>query len=31
MGKGINEWFKICMGDGVKNKLMVTQVKAIGQ
>jgi hypothetical protein len=31
MGRRINEWFEICMGIGMKNKLMMMQVKTIGQ
>jgi hypothetical protein len=29
IGEKNNEWFMVCMGDGVKNRLVTTQVKTI--
>jgi hypothetical protein len=31
IGKGTNEWFVVCMGDGVKDRFVVAHDKTKGQ
>ncbi len=31
MGRGTNEWFVVCMGNGVENRYVVAHGKANGQ